>query len=215
MSLTLNTLKNKKKNELKEIAQDLGLSTTGLRNELESLRNPELLSENEAPPRRSGRQRNLNNTNTRSRHSTNGDRSSSDDESLKSVENEIKQEMIISETIRSVTEIEEINLAETSSQQENQENQEISHIVGQPITTNLSFSLNVEKIKSYIPKLRTPQHHTYSPLVFSVAKYGIFLISNGNFDWVEDIHEFVPDNLIYTGAGAGVILSFYETILRK
>src|SRR6266511_478679 len=60
-----------------------------------------------------------------------------------------------------------------------------------------------------------PQHHTYSPLVFSVAKYGIFLISNGNFDWVEDVHDFIPDNLIYTGAGAGVVLAFYEIILRK
>ncbi len=88
--------------------------------------------------------------------------------------------MVITETIRSVTEIEEINVAETSSQHENQENQEVSHIADQSTTTNFGFSLNVEKIKNYIPKLRTVDHRSFI-FVTVDARYNGTLFFDKNF----------------------------------
>ncbi|CAG8447041.1 3355_t:CDS:2, partial [Dentiscutata heterogama] len=49
-----------------------------------------------------------------------------------------------------------------------------------------------------------------SPLAFSVAQYGIFFTTAGHFDWAEDVRDFIPDNLIYTGVGSAVIFSLYE-----
>ncbi|RIB07736.1 hypothetical protein C2G38_2147412 [Gigaspora rosea] len=44
-------------------------------------------------------------------------------------------------------------------------------------------------------------------------QYGIFFTTAGHFDWAEDVRDFIPDNLIYTGAGSAVIFSLYESIL--
>ncbi|CAG8730047.1 10024_t:CDS:2, partial [Racocetra fulgida] len=45
---------------------------------------------------------------------------------------------------------------------------------------------------------------------FWLAQYGIFFTTAGHFDWAEDVRDFIPDNLIYTGAGSAVIFSLYE-----
>ncbi|CAG8477060.1 14053_t:CDS:2 [Ambispora leptoticha] len=60
-----------------------------------------------------------------------------------------------------------------------------------------------------------PHRHTASPLAFSVAQYCILFISAGNLDWAEDVRDFIPETIIYSGAGASVIFAFYEGLLAN
>ncbi|GES75917.1 hypothetical protein GLOIN_2v1542388 [Rhizophagus clarus] len=115
MSIPLESLKNKRKNELKEIALDLGLSTKGLRSDLEEririhLENSakyknedDKASEStssKTPPRRSFRKKSISTIRVKSRKdslpsSPNGGRNSSDEENQSvSSENESKQEIV-------------------------------------------------------------------------------------------------------------------------
>ncbi|CAG8443064.1 4698_t:CDS:2 [Ambispora gerdemannii] len=60
-----------------------------------------------------------------------------------------------------------------------------------------------------------PHRHAASPLAFSVAQYCILFISAGNLDWVEDVRDFIPETIIYSGAGASVVFAFYEGLLAN
>lgn len=86
------------------------------------------------------------------------------------------------------------------------------HRFWRPLISFLFYLFLLPLCFSYIFNLE-PQRHVYSPLAFSVAQYGIFFTTAGHFDWAEDVRDFIPDNLIYTGAGSAVIFSLYESIL--
>ncbi|CAG8580587.1 9599_t:CDS:2, partial [Racocetra persica] len=83
------------------------------------------------------------------------------------------------------------------------------HRFWRPLLSFLFYLFVLPLCFSYIFNLE-PQRHAYSPLAFSVAQYGIFFTTAGHFDWAEDVRDFIPDNLIYTGAGSAVIFSLYE-----
>ncbi|CAG8789500.1 20658_t:CDS:2, partial [Dentiscutata erythropus] len=86
------------------------------------------------------------------------------------------------------------------------------HRFWRPLISFLFYLFLLPLCFSYIFNLE-PRQHVYSPLAFSVAQYGIFFTTAGHFDWAEDVRDFIPDNLIYTGAGSAVIFSLYESIL--
>jgi len=110
MSITPNVLRNKRKNELKEIASDLGLNTKGLRSELEERiriylensdnnKTEEDATPSKSTPRRSKRSISSSNK-TKSRKDIslppNGDRNSSDEENPSvSSESESKQDVTV------------------------------------------------------------------------------------------------------------------------
>jgi len=111
MSITPNVLRNKRKNELKEIASDLGLNTKGLRSELEERiriylensdnnKTEEDATPSKSTPRRSKRSISSSNK-TKSRKDIslppNGDRNSSDEENP-SVSSESESKQVIERT---------------------------------------------------------------------------------------------------------------------
>ncbi|EXX59688.1 hypothetical protein RirG_186840 [Rhizophagus irregularis DAOM 197198w] len=125
MSITPDSLRNKRKNELKEIALDLGLSTKGLRSDLEEririhLENASNDKTSESTssktPRRSFRKKSISTIRVKSRRdnipsSPNGGRSSSDEENQSvSSENESKQDIIITQTTSELETTETVNL---------------------------------------------------------------------------------------------------------
>jgi len=89
------------------------------------------------------------------------------------------------------------------------------HRFWRPLISFIFYLLLLPLGFSYIFNFE-PQRYKYSPLTFSVAQYVIFSVSYGtNFDWTEDVRDFIPDNLIYAGAGAGAIFALYESILSN
>ncbi|CAI2163266.1 6546_t:CDS:2 [Funneliformis geosporum] len=88
------------------------------------------------------------------------------------------------------------------------------HRFWRPLISFIFYLLLLPLGFSYIINFE-PQRHVYNPLVFSVFQYTIFLVSYGSFDWTEDVRDFIPDTLIYAGAGAGAIFALYEIILAN
>ncbi|CAG8722743.1 17024_t:CDS:2, partial [Acaulospora morrowiae] len=88
------------------------------------------------------------------------------------------------------------------------------HRFWRPLIAFLIYLLAIPLGFSYMFNL-DQQRHMFSPLAFSVAQCGIFLVTVGHFDWVEDVRDFIPENLIYVGSGAGIIFSLYESILTN
>ncbi|CAG8444469.1 8064_t:CDS:2 [Funneliformis caledonium] len=88
------------------------------------------------------------------------------------------------------------------------------HRFWRPLISFIFYLLLLPLGFSYIINFE-PQRHVYSPLAFSVFQYIIFSVSYGNFDWTEDVRDFIHENLIYAGAGAGAIFALYESILAN
>ncbi|RIA92368.1 hypothetical protein C1645_765289 [Glomus cerebriforme] len=294
MSITPNALRNKRKNELKEIASDLGLNTKGLRSELEEririhLESSDSIKTEEdkradaatsKSPRRSFRKTTITNSRVKTRIPSppNGDRPSSDEDNQSvSSESESKQDVIITQTTSELDISETINLQGLQNDsvfnnahgsllqlrknisnsktfckavtcleflvflycaiewnikiasipnpfldQEESNSFEVHgpdvfilvewHRFWRPLISFIFYLLLLPLGFSYIFNFE-PQRHLYSPLTFSVAQYAIFMVSISNFDWADDVRDFIPDNLIYMGAGTGAIFALYESIL--
>jgi hypothetical protein len=88
------------------------------------------------------------------------------------------------------------------------------HRFWRPLISFIFYLLLLPLGFSYIFNFE-PRRYLYSPLTFSVAQYAIFMVSIPNFDWAEDVRDFIPDSLIYTGAGTGAIFALYESILEN
>jgi len=88
------------------------------------------------------------------------------------------------------------------------------HRFWRPLISFIFYLLLLPLGFSYIFNFE-PNRNLYSPLTFSVAQYAIFMVSISNFDWSEDVRDFIPDNLIYMGAGTGAVFAFYESILAN
>ncbi|CAG8500385.1 6127_t:CDS:10 [Acaulospora colombiana] len=88
------------------------------------------------------------------------------------------------------------------------------HRFWRPLTAFLIYLLLIPLGFSYVFNLE-PQRHSLSPLAFSVAQCGIFLATVGHFDWVEDVRDFIPENLIYAGSAQSIFFYVAEIASRK
>ncbi|CAG8699642.1 37149_t:CDS:2 [Gigaspora margarita] len=244
MSINPTSLRTKKKSELIKIAEELGLESTGIRNELIDrirkhleVKNDEISTDINPIGTSSRPDPNVSSSDPTTERQITTSSPRDPDESETSDSDSRQQEITINARSQDTSSSDESNLDYNTSRNlpiiatvpipsifkdSSRDVYNISipnilfiiewHRFWRPLISFLFYLFLLPLCFSYIFNLE-PQRHVYSPLAFSVAQYGIFFTTAGHFDWAEDVRDFIPDNLIYTGAGSAVIFSLYESIL--
>jgi len=86
------------------------------------------------------------------------------------------------------------------------------HAFWRPLLNFFAFLVFTPYLLSYIFNFE-PSRLSYNPLAFAVAQGAMLAVSSGNFDWSEDVRQYIPDVVVYVGATVVGLFAFYESML--